>query len=282
MWLPLNQAAKLHLHYAWAAVAAYQDSDDPYRSPLIVTDVCPEPHEFLQSQGWILWQDMPLLGQKSNPESAIEKMRKAHLRAEVWANPELRQVVVAFGGTAGTNLQDWKANFRWILKPIGTYDEYDLLSDLFVPLFVETFKRKQAFPDGEWLAKAKVVSVGHSLGGGLAQQFSYALNSRGGTPRVENVYAFDPSPVSGKRGVDNWEKAANGLTINRIYNRGEILASVRSMLFWKDLPEAQGQQWIDIRYKDAWTWKTLLPIGAVQAHGMFDLACFMKQAVERK
>jgi len=284
-WLDLHEAAILHLPYAWAAVAAYQDADDPKRSPLKITSECPEPHEFLNSKGWILWEDLPLLRQKStsDPESAVEKMRKYHLRAEVWANPKLGQVIVAFGGTAATSLQDWKANFRWFLKPFGTYDAYDVLTEVFVPLFVNAFERKQNSPEGKWLSSAEVISVGHSLGGGLAQRFSYEINSKGGVPRVKNVFAFDPSPVSGKRGVENWEKAANGLTIYRIYNRGEVLASVRSLLaLYEDPPEGQGQKWIDIRYKDGWSWKTLLPIGAIHAHAMFDLACFLKQAAVRE
>lgn len=41
-------------------------------------------------------------------------------------------------------------------------------------------------------------------------------------PSVKEVYAFDPSPVSGKRDSPGYEELAKGLTSYRIYNRGEL------------------------------------------------------------
>ena len=49
----------------------------------------------------------------------------------------------------------------------------------------------------------------------------------------------------------------------------------------EDPPERQGQHWIDIRYRDKWSWRTLLPSGSVHAHGMYDLACFMKSKMDQ-
>ena len=43
--------------------------------------------------------------------------------------------------------------------------------------------------------RAQIVSVGHSLGGGLAQ-FA-ALATKKGKARIVKVFAFDSSPVTG-------------------------------------------------------------------------------------
>ena len=41
-WKTLPEAAEIHWPYAWAAVAAYQDSDDPKRKRLETSATCPE------------------------------------------------------------------------------------------------------------------------------------------------------------------------------------------------------------------------------------------------
>ncbi|MEX3846244.1 lipase family protein [Paraburkholderia sp. BR10882] len=200
-----------------------------------------------------------------------------HLRAEVWSNEDKGQVIVAFGGTAASSMDDWKANLRWLLAPLHPTDEYSVLTDTFVPTFITEFNRRVAEPQWAWLKRAHVIATGHSLGGGLAQRFAYSLSAKSGVPAVKVVYAFDPSPVSGKRSAPDFAEQADGLTIYRIYNRGEILASLRSLLHFGDPGNErnQGQEWIDIRYLDNWSWRTLLPSGSVHAHGMFDLARFM-------
>jgi len=282
-WLSTHDASLLHWPYAWAAVAAYQDSDDPKRKPLITTSDCPEPHDFLSQQGWTLWTELPLLRERTGePEPAADQMRNAHLRVEVWSSERDRKVIVAFGGTAAASLEDWKSNLRWILAPFNTHDAYDVLTDVFVPEFIKLYRTKSDEPGGNWLKTAQVVAAGHSLGGGLAQRFAYSLQQDQGVPRVSEVYAFDPSPVSGKRSTPDWVKQAKGLTIYRVYNRGEVLASVRSILQLTNPANkrADGQSWIDIRYRDGWTWRTLLPSGSVHAHGMYSLACFMKKHLE--
>jgi pimeloyl-ACP methyl ester carboxylesterase len=82
--------------------------------------------------------------------------------------------------------------------------------------------------------------VGHSLGAGLAQLA--ALAQRRG-PRIAKVFAFDPSPVTGARLVDDATKDRNvrgkaqgrGLEIDRIYQPGEILEPVRAY-FGEEFP----------------------------------------------
>lgn len=70
---------------------------------------------------------------------------------------------------------------------------------------------------------------------------------------------------------------AGGLLIYRAYKHGAVLAGLRSVLQWANPGNArnQGQQWVDIRYIDDWTWRTLLPDGWIRAHGMHKLACYM-------
>ena len=187
-------------------------------------------------------------------------MRKIHLRAEVWSNAKTNQVVVAFGGTAGSSLYDWQANLRWILGFFESKDEYTVLTTSFVPTFVAEYLRRETEPEWGWLKGANVISTGHSLGGGLSQRFAYSLQAKSGIPTVKEVYAFDPSPVSGKRSSPEFAEQAKGLTIYRIYNRGEILASLRSFIRFGNPADRrnQGQTWVDIRYRDNWSWKTLL------------------------
>jgi hypothetical protein len=286
-WKSAAEASSLHLPYAWAAVAAYQDSDDPARKRLVVTEACPEPHAFLEGNDWTLWNTLPLMRTKDikfDPESPLATdMRDVHLRAEVWENQKRNEVIVAFGGTAAASMQDWKSNFRWFLAPFKPNDAYTVLTDKYVPAFINEYKRRSNISNGEWLKLARITSVGHSLGGRLAQRFAYSLNPEEGILGVKTVYAFDPSPVSGKRSVVGYKETAHGLTIFRVYKRGEALASMRSLLQWSNRrPSKDGQTWTDLRYRDGWSWKTLLPSGSVSAHGMYRLACFMKGCTEGK
>lgn len=285
-WKTVAEAAAVHGPMAWASTAAYQDSDDPHREPLVTSPACPEPHAYLAGQGWVLWEELPLLrprgAQAGLDAAAVAQIQEAHLRVEVWSNAAQRLVVVAFGGTAASSLQDWKANLRWLLSPFGARDAYDVLTDTYLPLFVDAYRKRAGGADGAWLAEARLIGAGHSLGGGLAQRFAYSMTAGQGVPAVKEVYAFDPSPVSGKRSVDAFEQQAKGLTIYRIYNRGEALASLRSILQLGNVGEGrnQGQTWVDIRYRSGWTWRTLLPTGTVAAHSMRELSCFMKRKLD--
>ena len=276
-WKSVSEASEMQWPYAWAAVASYQDSDDPKRKPLKTSLGCPEPHAFLSQRGWVHWTELPSLKPNADEKyaGAAQQMRNVHLRAEVWSNAATTQVVVAFGGTAASSWNDWKSNLRWVL--FNRKDEYTVLTDIFIPAFVQEYQRRESKPEWAWLKGARIISTGHSLGGGLSQRFAYSLQAKSEIPTVKEVYAFDPSPVSGKRSSPNFSDQAQGLTIYRIYNRGEVLASLRSLVHFGNPGDRrnQGQTWVDIRYRDNWTWKTLLPSGSVNAHGMWDLARFM-------
>ncbi|WP_084679901.1 lipase family protein [Curvibacter lanceolatus] len=278
-WKTVGEASAIHWPYAWAAVASYQDSDDPKRESLEISATSPEPHAFLSQRGWVQWTEIPSLRPRLDEQysDTAKKMRDVHLRAEVWSNEAAQQVVVAFGGTAGKNLDDWKANFRWIMIHFEHRDAYTVLTENFIPVFVEAYKERCTLPGWAWLSDATVIAAGHSLGGGLAQRFAYSLEESNEIPIVREVYAFDSSPVSGKRSSPNFPKQAAGLTIYRVYKRGEVLASLRALIRLANPGDKrnQGQKWIEIRYADNWSLRTALPLGSVRAHRMYDLAKFM-------
>jgi pimeloyl-ACP methyl ester carboxylesterase len=75
-----------------------------------------------------------------------------------------------------------------------------------------------------------IVSVGHSLGGGLAQLAALANQPTG--PRIEKVFAFDPSPWTGAGLVakEMRAKSSERLSIDRIYQTGELLSFPRDLV----------------------------------------------------
>lgn len=78
--------------------------------------------------------------------------------------------------------------------------------------------------------KMQIVSVGHSLGGGLAQLAALANNPR--RKRIAKVFAFDPSPVTGASYVEKsvYDTNVAGLEIDRIYQIGEVLQPLRGFV----------------------------------------------------
>lgn len=71
-----------------------------------------------------------------------------------------------------------------------------------------------------------IISAGHSLGGGLAQQAAYSCE------RIKRVFAFAPSPVTGFYSVKRRERRENkkGIHISRIFEHEEVLAYFRFAL----------------------------------------------------
>ncbi|KMZ13163.1 hypothetical protein BHUM_00212c [Candidatus Burkholderia humilis] len=108
---------------------------------------------------------------------------------------------------------------------------YTLTVGSFVPDFVRVLK-------GLKLSKPPIIySTGHSLGGGLAQQFAYALPDELSAeglvmPKVIQVYAFDPSPVTGFYSLKKAMRTRNAheLKADRVFKRGEVLAALCSFL----------------------------------------------------
>ena len=177
-----------------------------------VYDVDPDLTERVKALGWI----------RCVRCAGIESQAAKGLGFKTWLKRRqsgLPLAAIAFRGTRAHEVDDWKSNFRWLLLYVpGREDQYDLVQKLIPPLLPEI--------DREAGAAAELVTTGHSLGGGLAQQAGYM------TARIARVYAFDPSPVTGFYDLKkaDREAASVGKRIYRIYEHGEILAYLRLIL----------------------------------------------------
>ena len=195
----------------------------------------------LAAEGWKRW---PAFGQA---QGLPTKLEASHLRVEIWVHDTKNCVAVAFAGTVFTNVKDWLSNLRWFI-PFHE-DEYTETVHVFGPAFVSEFitNIRPTMKDADSVV---LFCTGHSLGGGLAQQLAYALPACALVPRVKKVYAFDPSPVTGYFSVSRTLRGQNkkGLLIDRIYERGEILAYIRSITNFIHKPSAINAEIRQIRY----------------------------------
>jgi len=276
--LPIAPYAQRHWQFAWVSLAAYAGTpagekrarsdalEEAKRPGRATPDGTPlayrDPVRVLEQAGWSRW---PAFG-----EAAIwQRIDNAHLRVEVWENAARGVLAVAFGGTVFNNEKDWLSNLRWFIP--GHQDEYTQVVQTFAPAFAEEYRRRFAGS-----ARPALISTGHSLGGGLAQQFAYSLpaDPTGAVPRVTEVYAFDPSPVTGFFSVARALRDANkrGLTIDRIYERGEILALTRSLMSLAVKPTAQDPVLEGTRYSLFYGWNPIADHSMVQLAYKIDRA----------
>jgi Lipase (class 3) len=221
---------------------------------------CPAPRVALRAAGWVMWERFP-------DDQLKAAIAASHLRVEVWAKRDPPSVAVAFGGTEFRNWKDWASNLRWFIPTRN--DEYTQIVRRVGPEFVDEFARRASAPESAYLQNATIYSTGHSLGGGLAQQFAYALPLKAGPHRVVQVYAFDPSPVTGFYSVDKSVRDHNkvGLRIDRIYERDEILSALRSVLGVLYPPTTINPSIRAVRYN---VFPTINPI---TGHSITELAC---------
>jgi hypothetical protein len=276
--LPVAPYAQRHWEFAWMSLAAYagtpagakrrqrdalMDAKDPARTapdgtPLAYRD----PVLALEEAGWSRWPPC-------EPLSMWQQIENAHLRVEVWENHARGALAVAFGGTVFDDWKDWLSNLRWFIP--WHDDEYTQVVRTFGPAFVDEYQRRFSGS-----SRPELLSTGHSLGGGLAQQFAYALppDPAGIVPRVSAVYAFDPSPVTGYLSVASELRDANSreLSIDRIYERGEILALARSLMSLIAKPRAQQPAIGGTRYSLFYGWNPIADHSMVQLAHKIDRA----------
>jgi hypothetical protein len=231
----------------------------------VLADPNPDPERPLAAAGWTQWQGFP-------DDGLLAKIRGTHLRVEVWERQEPPAVAVTFGGTVFNNQADWRANLRWFLP--GKRDEYSDVVQTFAPAFDLELKRRLHDTDRDRLMRMELYSTGHSLGGGLAQQFAYSLPFDS-VKHVKQVYAFDPSPVTGFYSVPRKLRNENktGMLIDRIYERGEILAILRSLTSLIYKPSARDPKIRGVRYALFRAWNV------IAAHSMVELALKLDGAV---
>ena len=264
--LPIAPLAKEHWEFAWLSDAAYLQTDAGQKDTETkskkagpsIGAVAPDPLPPLVAAGWRRWEDFPGI-------DLLKQIEKTHLRVQVWERDEPPAVAVTFGGTVFNNNADWWANLRWFFP--WHRDEYTDVVQTFAPAFNLELKRRARSMDTSRLSRLELYSTGHSLGGGLSQQFAYSV-PLDCVKRVKQVYAFDPSPVTGFFSVAKKLRDVNrkGMLIDRIYERGEVLALLRSLtsLFYK--PSAVNAEIRGVRY---WVFQTWNPIAA---HSIAELA----------
>jgi pimeloyl-ACP methyl ester carboxylesterase len=189
------------------------------------------------------------------------------LEFHVWRRMDggCREVVIAFRGTDRKDRGDWQSNFRWVKRLVPRFDQYDQVRE-HIGRVVQQIERGGCNGAG-----TRFVSVGHSLGGGLAQQAAYAH------PRIRYVYAFDPSPVTGFFDISELlrDKHMHRLGIDRAYESGEILALPRHILEDIYPPAACGPSVRTIRFN-------LLSGRPVSQHSIQDLADQMHEMARKQ
>jgi hypothetical protein len=262
--------ANAHHDFAWLAEAAYGHTVSPDVNTQIKQakkSQCDEPEAILGKSGWQIWSGFP-------DDGLLDQFEKTNLRVEVWSRPNPPQVAVAFGGTVFTNWKDWVANLRWFI-PVHN-DEYTAVVNLLGPAFIKEFEKRKSDPTWSYIKDAKIYSTGHSLGGGLAQEFAYSLPIVPSVPRVSEVYAYDPSPVTGYFSVNSEIRDINrkGLVTYRIYERGEILAYIRLITNFLAPPSESDPA--------VWTFRYAFKHDAnpIDSHSLKELACGMEMAIK--
>jgi hypothetical protein len=192
--------------------------------------------KYLQSWQYQFGSEGYLTCFESDPE-CLQKIRKdrftfaigggpafhvwARTRATQKAGAACSEVSIAFRGSTPA-AADWISN----AAPVTGYVADDYYRQL--RRNIDAIIKKITTLDCYRMAKTQIVSVGHSLGAGLAQ-FS-ALANNPARPRITKVFAFDPSPVTGASYVDAGIRAQNaGVEVDIIYQNKEALEQLRSI-----------------------------------------------------
>ena len=188
---PAREIAKAYAPYAVLAAAAYDDSSDRIGA----------------------WRRVPL----PKVECPLGRICAGAVGEQLWvrrASKRCHQAVIVFRGTVATSFDDWIANFHWFHQLTPIYDYYDQARDNIAGIVDKAERQGCA---------GRILAVGHSLGGGLAQHVAYAH------PGISTVYAFDPSFVIGTRDFSLLElpKYEKGRYFDYVYEHGEILAFLR-------------------------------------------------------
>lgn len=224
-----SELAALSWEYALLSARAYEDSWAEKIADMATASVGDAKRwRDLIDERWQRWADVP--------SDALQKAaRKRGLYFDIYESlvpADTRRIVIAFRGTEGSSWKDWRANLRWITRFIPKFkDQYSVVAKELVDEFAREMVARGLNRDD-----VEIITTGHSLGGGLAQQFAYALTTpddlNATIQPVSRVYAFHPSPITGWYSVVPAVRDRNivNLQIDRIFEHGEILAYVRLLL----------------------------------------------------
>ena len=171
-------------------------------------------------------------------------------------------VAIVFRGTDDRYSDVW-SNLHWLTRWIPfTYDQYDMVRAI-APELVDGIKKYENFKG----ADIRIITAGHSLGGGLAQQAAYAADN------IKTVYTFDSSSVTGfyDVGKQDRNRRAKGMRIYRIYERGEILAYLRRFMAQIYPVVANNPKIVEARYNFQ-----NLKGNFIALHNMEKLACNLR------
>lgn len=234
-------------------------------------------------KNWSRWQNFP-------DSTLADTLHNAGMHVEVWENlVDDPQIVVVFEGTVFTSRDHWKANLRWFLRFLPKYeDHYTIASKAIgsaVHKVISGSPERYTFDSNSSSLKlsdgrnVRIIATGHSLGGGLAQQFSYSFLQTADPPtgpKVDEVFAFDPSPVTGWFSTQNPPRDYNAkhLRINRIFEHGEVLAYLRIFTSNIYLRKANPAIWI-------YRYNVKVSADIVGSHSMQQLVCGLAKSAAK-
>jgi hypothetical protein len=239
--------ARYYAPYALQAAAAYIDvkklndtSDpsahvglvvEPYRAIAVKkVDIYAKAKEYLRAWRYQFGSTC----RRADPDCWLldnadrRRFEKSGPKFHVWARfPEqyagaCSEVSIAFRGST-LAARDWISNFNPVTR--FAFDDHYQRLQRNIDALIQRITRLPCYQGG-----TRIVSVGHSLGGGLAQ-FA-ALANRAGPTRIDKVFAFDSSPVTGAPMLDQALREGNAaaLEIDRVHQIGETLINVRRLL----------------------------------------------------
>lgn len=255
------------LIFAWLSDAAYGNTKSGKKSKDATPSDCPISQDALRANGWKPWPGFP-------DEKMRKRLESSSLRVEIWIRDGVwPAVAVSFGGTDFTNLDHLKANFRWINQ--NEDDAYFEIQHYLAPAFIREYKKAIALPEWSFLENAPIYTTGHSLGGGLAQQFAYSLPEDDKVPRVTKAVVFNTSPVTAYETLAARLRSANAenLEIDRIYERGEILSPIRAAASSIYAITAKSPRIKTIRYS------LFSVFNPIEAHKIGPFACELNKVV---
>lgn len=200
---PAAEFAPLLVEYAVLAARAYPT--EQLKRKMAGIQSLPE------IPGWFEVSDAPSEILSHTTRRGVGRVTCRVFRSTHRERPEL---VLAFPGMDLSKFSDWWAALRWITRHVPALD------DKFRQVRANTGTLIAWLRD-RYGSHNRLIAVGHSLGGGLAQQAAYA------TGGFDEVLAFNPTFVTGWFETANEEirrANAKNLHIFRVYEDGEVLA----------------------------------------------------------